>query len=873
MKIFRMTIITATVFIAAFVSAFILFNSKPFQEPLRSEQGDRDDPFGALRFRLEMVAGKNRIIDPSARMKAINFTNEKLQPSKLMKSNTGGISSWTHIGPGNIGGRIRGIVVSKNNPLNIMIGSVSGGVWKSTDGGTSWVPKLDNGVQLSVSCMVKDQTNDNIVYAGTGEGWGNIDAVYGGGIYKSTDFGETWNLLPSTISSSASWNFKNILELSFDPSNNLYAVTKAVNYKGGVGGYHTNGGLFKSTDAGTSWTKISTTSITNYYDGCNAIAFTSSTIIFATNGGGIFRTTDGGTNWALISGSLPTSKFGRIAFAKDPNNANTAFAVFESTVLATPTYGLAGIYKTTDAGVSWTLLTNPGTIASTSTLSYLGSQGWYDNVIAVDPFNSNNIYVGGVDMMKSTDGGSSWSQLTYWTSGYGTPVVHADHHAIVFHPIIPNVVFVGNDGGIYNSINGGASWTSLNNALEITQFYGGAVYPTGTTYFGGTQDNGHLKYGGGTGWGQVFGGDGGYAAQNQTNNQISYEEYVYLAMSKSTNGGFNWTSCVNGLTDANDANTSLFIAPFMMNPENSNVLIAGSDKVWVTINSTAKWFQASNVLADSNSVSAVTIVNASAPYLAFAGTTNGRLFICTGLSTSLGTWTEITPPNNNGAWVRRIVVDPTDKQKIYVCYSGYDNVNNGKHVWYSNDQGTTWNDISANLPDVPVHSLVVDNHAPSNLYIGTETGVYQTTNRGTTWAAANTGMPAYIPVDELVLQTGTNNLFAFTHGRGVFVTASPLSVQNISSNPSVPVEFNVSQNYPNPFNPATTINYSLPSDVNVILSVFNLKGELVKNVVNQFQKAGYHTAAIDGSGLASGIYFYRIDAGKFSQTKKMILLK
>jgi photosystem II stability/assembly factor-like uncharacterized protein len=951
--------------IASLLTAFFFFvnNFKPL-DLKESEQGNADDPFGASRYRFEMIAGNKGFIDPSARIKAINYTIENLQSDKLMKVN--GISGWSNLGPGNIGGRIRGIVISKTTPATMLIGSVSGGIWKTTNGGTSWSPKLDNGVELSIGCLVKDPTNDNTVYAGTGEGWGNSDAVYGGGIYKSTDFGDTWTLLSSTIADS--WSFKNVLDISFDPSNNIYAITKSTNRKDGIGSYLTNGGLYKSTDGGTSWNKVTTTVPTNYFNGCAVIPFSTTTIVFATgpNGstlGGIFRSTNSGTTWTQITTNLPSASYRRISFAKDPNNANTAYAVFESTVYTSPTYGLSGIYKTTDAGATWTALTRPGNLTSTG-YSYLSTQGWYDNVIAVDPYNSSNIYIAGVEMMKSTNGGTSWAQLTFWDPYYGSPVVHADHHAITFDPVTSGIVYDGDDGGIYKTINSGATWTALNNTLEITQFYGGAVYPTGSTYFGGTQDNGHLKFSAGTSWTTAYGGDGGYAAQDQTNSLVSYEEYVYLDMSKSTDGGTSWSSCISGLTDATNSASCLFIAPFSMNPENSSVLAAGSKKVWITSNSAGTWTQSSNALS-TGLVSAVTVVNATSPYLGIAGTTDGKVFKCVGLDPASGvdTWTDITPSGNNAAYVRRITVDPTDKQKIYVCYSGYNNTAGSKHIWYSTNQGTSWTDISTGLPDVPVHSLVVDNVSPTNLYIGTETGVYQTTDRGTTWTAANTGMPAYVPVDELVYQTGTNKIFAFTHGRGAFITSAPLPIEiasftslvfgnsvslkwttkseinshsfeiergSVLSNGEIvfsgigkiiaagnsvtskdytftdnnlavsqyryrikmvdndgkfkysevinvnivaPSDFSISQNYPNPFNPVTSIRYSIPENTNVKLSVYNIKGEFVKDLVDQFQAAGEYSVNVKGNDWASGIYFYKIETGKFSVIKKMVLLK
>lgn len=941
--------------------------------------GDKDNPDAAYRFRYAILAGKEQEIGlPQLRREAINYTKQSMVQSKgLAKTSS---SFWSALGPGNIGGRVRSIVISPTNSSVILAGSVSGGIWKTTDGGASWAPKTDAVGILSIGSMVVDPTNSSVVYAGTGEGWSNVDAIYGGGIYKSTDFGDTWTLLPSTIGASIT-HFGNIMKLAADPSGNIYAATRDVKLGYGPTSSSTSGGLYKSSDGGTSWTAInSATFATNYFRPTDVLPISSSIIVYAVNAngatlGGIYRTTDGGTNWNLVSLNLPTSNYRRISLAQDPNNANTVLAVFESTDLTTSgNAGLKGIYKSTDAGATWNQLTSPPKITSTGSMSYLGAQGWYDNVIAIDPNNSSNIYVGGIDLMKSTNGGTGWSQLSYWDSFYGTPVVHADHHAIVLDASHPNTIFNGNDGGVYKSTNGGTSWTNLNNGLEITQFYGGAVYKTGTTYSGGTQDNGHLKYGGsGTSWTEVYGGDGGYAAQDQSNSSVSYEEYVYLAVSKTTNAGATWNDCVTGLTDANDATKCLFIAPFVMNPENSAVLIAGSTSVWVTANSAGSWTQSSNVLSSGAMVSAVAVVNSAANYLGFAGTTDGKIFRCTSLNPASGvdTWTEITPSGNNGGYVRRVVVDLNNKNNVYATYGGYNTSGTlmSRHAWYSTDQGTSWTDISGNLPNVPVHTLAINPVSSSTLYVGTETGVYSTTNNGGSWSSFNSGMPLYVPTDELVVQTNTNVLFAFTHGRGAWNSGSNLVPVELTSftvasqgtsaalkwrtatesnNYGFDVErktislasalrdgedfdkigfvvgagasnapreysftdinipagkysyrlkqidrdgefkysesieisisafpkiFGMEQNFPNPFNPSTTIRYEVPIRSHVSLSVFNSLGEKVVTLVNENKEPGEFNIVFNAARLASGVYLYRMEAGNFSQTRKLVVIK
>jgi photosystem II stability/assembly factor-like uncharacterized protein len=766
-------------------------NSSP--KPKKGTQGNTDNPYAAAEYRYQMISTtretKDKFVDlVGYRLEAIEYTKNNLMPFETDNSGV----SWDALGPGNIGGRIRSIIIHPTVTTNILIGAVSGGIWKTTDGGASWTAQIDDLDPLAIGSMVIDPTDPDIVYAGTGEGWGNSDAVYGGGVYKSTNFGDTWTLLGSTASSS----FRNVLKMASDPSGNIYAATKNITTKQGGGEYTLAGGLYRSTNDGTSWTKISSTTFAdNYFNPTDVLPYSSTEILYAVNVngatlGGIYRTTNSGTNWTKITSGLPATDYRRIAFARDPSHPDTLYAVFQSTdISSVGDAGLKGIFRSTNRGVDWTTVPSPPKISSTGTLSFLGTQGWYDNVIAVDPFSSSNLYVGGIDMMKSTNTGTNWSQLTYWHSFYGSPVVHADHHAIVFDPVTSGTLYSGNDGGIYKSTNGGVNWTSLNVGLEITQFYSGATSSTGDTYYGGTQDNGHLKFTSGTTWSMVFGGDGGYSAVDQTTPSTAYEEYVYLEMSKTITSGASWFPAITGLTDATSSALCLFIAPFAMNPENSDVLIAGSNKVWITSNGAATWTASSGELSAGAKVSAVTVVEPASTYLGFAGTTDGKIFKCTSLDPAAGldTWTEISPAGNNGAWVRRIVPKPTDNDILIACYSGY-NISAplmSKHVWSSTNGGTTWTDISNDLPNIPVHSAIFDPVDASIYYIGTETGIYRTTNSGTNWTTYSSGMPTYVPVDELVLQSGTDHLFAFTHGRGVFKTDAPLPVELVSFTASI----------------------------------------------------------------------------------------
>ncbi|HCN37217.1 MAG TPA: hypothetical protein DIS94_05840 [Bacteroidetes bacterium] len=953
------------------------------REKLRKEKkslaGKEDDPFNSLKFRYDMLSSNKEIKNKSPdlqklRSDAIKYAMENFEPANDNPLAT----SWSALGPGNIGGRIRSIVIHPSTTSHILIGAVAGGVWKTTNGGLNWYESETDLNPISISTMAYDPSLPTTVYAGTGEGWGNSDAVYGGGVYKSTDFGDTWSLLASTSGASASL-FRNVMKIYVDASGNIYAATRDTRSKMGGPGLTVSGGLFLSTNGGTNWAKISSTTFTeNYFTPTDVLPYSTSEILYAVNNngitlGGIYRTTNGGTNWTLITSGLPTADYRRISFAQDPVSIDVVYAVFQSTdVTSMGDGGLKGIYKSTNRGVDWTALGTPPKIASTSSLSYLGTQGWYDNVIAVDPFSTTDLYVGGVDMMKSSNGGTNWFQLTYWHSFYGTPVVHADHHVIAFDPITSGVVYSGNDGGIYKSTNSGVTWTSLNNGLPITQFYSGAISRTGTAMYGGTQDNGHLKLNapGSSDWTMVVGGDGGYSAVDQTDSSIAYEEYVFLAMEKTTNSGVSWAGCTSGLTDAGSSTASLFIAPFAINPDSSRVLIAGSNRVWVTDDRAGSWTAVSDALLGGVKISAVTISSVPHGLRAFYGTTDGKVFVCDSLNITLGTsntWLDITPATSSGAWVRRIVPRPSDKNHILLCYAGYNTTPplDAEHIYYSTTSGGTWTDISFSFANVPVHSAVFDGGDMSTFYVGSEIGVYRTTNTGTTWSLfSGAGMPAYVPVDELVMQKGTGYIMAFTHGRGAFLYTKPLPVQlvsfsgvaignsvtlswvtsseinnsgfeiqrlktgevntdwvkvgfvvgsgntneiknysfednnltpgnytyrlkqidyngnyefhglNSSVNIGIPGKFVLNQNYPNPFNPETVISFEIPIESKINITVYDITGRLISKLVSgQIYQAGVYQVSFNAGNIPSGVYFYRLESEKFTETKRMVKIK
>jgi subtilisin-like proprotein convertase family protein len=711
----------------------------------------------------------------STKQKFIESPEDALSPDAV----------WSPLGPGNVGGRTRGLLVHPTNPSIMYAAGVAGGVWKSTDGGANWTPLNDMMANLAVTCLAFDPTNPNIIYAGTGEGYGNSDAVRGLGIFKTTDGGTTWTQLPSTINSN--FFFVNDIVVSNVNSNRVYAATST--------------GILRSLDGGANWAGLAATGCTDLVirtDQPTDYVFLACGNSFTT--GIVYRNTDAG-GFGTWTGVLSETGMGRTSLALAPSDQNVIYALSASNSAGTFENGLHAVYRSTSGGTAGTwearvrntnpvklntlLLTNP----IIATLSECGqgsnqffNQGWYDNVIAVDPANPNIVWTGGIDLFRSDDGGLNWGLASHWWAAKTNPrYSHADQHAIVFHPqfngTTNRTMFVGNDGGLFRTTdsraatatgptatcstnNGSVTWTSLNNGYGVTQFYHGVPYPNGTTYFGGTQDNGTVRGTDGSpnAWTDLIGGDGGYVAVDSTNTNVLYGETTGISIRKSTDGGVNFASATTGISDQ-----GLFINPFIMDPGNSQRLWTGGSRMWRTTNAAGSWTQASATLGGN--VSAIAVSPSDGNYV-LAGSANG--FIARtdiGLSsTAATTWLTSTPRSGYVSWV---TFDPTNRNIAYATYSNF----GGTHVWRSTNGGATWTGIDGSgatgIPDIPVHSIIVDPSNTSRLYVGTDLGVFVSLNSGATWAVENTGF-ANVVTESLAMNGSGSNLFAFTHGRGAW---------------------------------------------------------------------------------------------------------
>ncbi len=775
-------------------------------------------------------------------------------------------ASWIQRGPSNIGGRLTALAISVQNPNTLYAGAAAGGILKSTNSGTNWVPLFDDQASLSIGAVAVDPTNDNIVYAGTGEANSSGDSYDGIGILKSTTGGASWEY-------SGLADTRHIGEIAIDPTNpnTIYVAAMGTLFSG-----NPERGVFKSTDAGATWVH---SLYINDSTGVVDIALNpqNPSILFAAAWqrmrgpqgrryvGGvhtrIYRSTDAGSSWHLLSAGLPVpaANVGRPSIAIAPTNPLVAYVSF-----ADDPGNFMGAYKTTDGGDNWARTSDAG-------LSGLYSNfGWYFGNVFVSPHNENLVFICGLLLGKTTNGGASW--FTQSTS-------HVDHHAMAFHPTDPNIMYAGQDGGFSKSTNGGASWfRESNQDLFVTQFYAGYIDPTnGARSIGGTQDNGtpRTQTGNNADWVSINGGDGFYCVIDYSNSNYQYAESQYGGLVRTTNAWSTTTGASSGFTGRKNWST-----PIIIDPNNPMVLYTGSHMLHRTTNRAVSWTAISPDLSDGpvpgfSAYATITTIDVAKTdsNTIMAGTDDANVWISTNYGSS---WTNVSAglPNR---WITRVRFDPADQTIAYVTLSGYRVDSHLPHIFRTTNSGASWLDISGNLPEAPINVVLVDSLFPERLYVGTDVGCYYTTNTGASWSTMGAGLPN-VPVSDMQLHTHPRIARAFTHGRSMWEINLDQLVAVREETPLQPEHIELHQNYPNPFNPATSIGYSVEHETHVRIAIHDARGALVRTIVDEVVRAGTHAASWNGlnsSGIAvaSGMYLCRLEAGGVIKTRKMQLLR
>lgn len=753
-------------------------------------------------------------------------------------------TSWTNFGPAPItngqtpgatpvSGRVTGLATDPNNPSIIYAATAGGGIWETTNATSAnptWTPLTDNVTDSSGNPIPEfmgavalgvnpSNTSQQVLYAGTGEADNSGDSYYGEGILVSTDGGQTWKLTGQNLFQGMA-----ISRIAVDPQHptTAYASVSRDDATGTAGVT----GVYKTIDGGLTWVDVTAANGKDSVDSWSDVVIDpttsgSSAVLFAAVGeasgsanNGVYESTNGGSSWTLISGLPSGTSLGRIALTISHPAADTNATVYVSIATSGASSSLSSLQKSSDGGATWTSLTS-----NLNGDNYLGGQGSYDNVIQASPTNPNLVFAAGQlqnqgpttfsggGIVESQDGGLTWTDgtthpdINTGTAGNNGP--HTDYHALAFDA--SGRIVVGNDGGVWrldsNDITTpNIAWTDLNTNLETIQYYGVALDPQNDKIaFGASQDNGASMFddtGAGASaarsWTLVNGGDGGIVRVDPSNDSI-----VYLTVPRgddpqlieeSTDGGKTFSPAGTGISLLNPTN---FVVPFAIDPNNNSRLLLGTDQVYET----AQGGQSPSSITWHPLQSRNFIFPGRINDIAIAPTSSNTIYVTEGSSVYVTTndgvsWTLVTPAGAAGS-ATAIAVDPNNSQIAYAVYAFAVGSGSAGHVFETTNGGASWTDVSGNLPDSPVRSVLA---VPgTNLVIvGTDVGVYSSTlfnGASTVWARQGSGMPNAQVTDlqsakingQIILATGT-------HGRGLWEMA--INSANVTLTDSGPASAN-----------------------------------------------------------------------------------
>lgn len=810
--------------VVAISSAFLLISKNkkhPLKEEPKEEPGydyfyaQRSYPYGKIDYAAHQTAAR-AFKERTAQMRASS------------------VVAWQYAGPNNIGGRISDIEMHPTNQNIAYIAASSGGVFKTTDGGTTWVPIFDNNESMSMGDIALAASNPDIIYVGTGEANGGSGSLTydANGVYKSTDAGATWTNVGLNTTCMTG-------RMAVHPTNPDIAFAATM---GDLYGPTPDRGLYRTDNGGASWTKVlfltdSTGCIDVVIDPLNP------NYVFAAMfertrrpndkryygvTSGVWRSTDGGLTWNQLTSGLPPTGglYSRIGIDLCASSPNVVYALYIN-----DDYEFHGIYKSTNNGNTWTQVND----ASLSTSQ--GSSGYWYGKIKVDPTDPDIVYNIGFDMYKTDDGGNSW--------GPSFEFVHVDQHTIAIHPLNHNFVMNGNDGGLHISYNGGDTWTHHED-LPITQFYTCEMdYNDPDVLVGGTQDNNVVRTTTGSfyDWEYLIGGDGFYSLIDPVDNTYWYGEYQYGNIFRSDDGGVNFNYIVNGLNGQGNWN-----CPIVFDPDDPQILYTGYQQVHKTTDRGDNWFSISPDLTTVDPTGSllfgtITSIDVSPinSDVIYAGTDDGKVWRTLNGGTNWINVTGTLPVR----WVTRVTCDPFNVNRAYVTLSGYRYHDNMSHVYMTSNDGTTWQDIAGNLPDIPCNDVVPDQTDDSTLYLATDAGVYYTRDIGSNWDPLGTGMPVLVCTD-LKIHTPSHTLLVGTYGRGMYKLdlSAALGIEQLAIGS---FELTV---FPNPANEFIAIGSEFGVNKKAEITITDIKGKVCHRTPNS-----QLPTKIDVRNLKAGIYF------------------
>ncbi len=740
------------------------------------------------------------------------------------------VADWSPIGPaptnsgffGPVSGRVTTIAVDPTDTTGntVLIGGAQGGIWRTTDGGTSWASVGDLNPSQAMGSIAFAPSNASIVYAGTGEQASTgFDVYYGAGVLKSTDGGVTWNPTCPTPGPTCDNPFIGPFSSGFFPGGGArisYIAVNPTNPNLVLAGVQIftgtdSAGVYCSDDGGLHWTNKLAGQMATF------VGFGSSTVAYAalgrpfgsssgsSNTNGIFKSTNAGGTCAAMTfnkltingtGAPSAAAIGRIDIGIF--DASTIYAsISDATTFSS--FNL-GVWKTADGGTNWTKTAAP---------DFCAAQCWYDNVVKVHPTNSSMVFVGGSAVFsgnfaawvqRTTNAGTSWSPILPDLSqpgGIGPGLPHVDVHAFGFVRVGTKLrMYMGNDGGMWRTDDAEAAtvtWTNINGNLQLSQFYPSlSIHPSNASFgFAGTQDNGSQNYTGSPTWDDNLScGDGGWTTIDPVIPSTVYVNCQFISIQKSVvngslvGGSTSFFFALNGIDFNDDVN---FIPPLVLDAASPQRLYFGTSRVWQTTDGANNWTAISGDLSTIGGVIS-TLAAGGGGSVVYAGTDDGLVFVATNVAPGTGTFNNRTsglPPRS----ITQLAVDPADPSgnTAYVTVSGFSGFGNQQgHIFKTINAGVTWLDVSCtaancgspnatDLPNIPVNDLVVDPDVPGALYAATDLGVFTSINGGATWTTLGTTLPN-VAVFSLRLHRASRTLRAATHGRGAWDFALDTSI-------------------------------------------------------------------------------------------------
>lgn len=884
-----------------------------------------------------MVYDIKRLRDPATgripddiRAKELAYAATLPSDAGLSQAKGTAMANWDSRGPWNVGGRTRAFGIDVSNESNLIAGSCSGGMWRSTDGGQTWIPSSTPSQHQSASCLAQDTRagHTNTWYMGSGEAYGasaSASGAYflGNGMYKSVDGGLTWTSLPSTVSGTPQ-TFDIVWDLIWNvrtyPADTINDVVFAATY----------GAVFRSADGGTTWSKVlgnPTTAYSYFTD----VEVTPSGIVYATLSDdgpakGIWRSEDGISFTNITPPNFPSS-YNRIVIGYAPSDENQVYFLAN-----TPGFGQAdtNFLGTIEWNSLWKYqyLSGNGSGAGgywfdrSMNLPTTGGpfdkfncQGSYDLVVKVKPNDTNTVFIGGTNLYRSTSAFADDVSTTFiggYEEGATLPVVnsysnhHPDQHGLEFLPSNPDILFSANDGGVFKTTDNTATpliWNSLNNGYLTTMFYTVALdhaTPGSDIVIAGAQDNGTWYTNSAVPtdpWVTPRGGDGSYCfiADNEAAYYFSIQNGKMMKAKVDPNGNVDSFARIDPLGGTGYQ----FINPYVIDPNNNNLMYLAAGKYlwrnndlsgipyasnWDSI--TTNWF----MFPDSVPVSGVEItavaVSKTPANRVYFGTSNKRLYRMDNAHTGSPVAVEITstttgnffPTNGN---VSCIAIDPTDADKLLVVFSNY----NVYSLFYSTDGGTIWTKAAGNLeqnsigggngPSLRWASIMPVSNGTVYL-VAASTGLYATSSlngTGTVWVQQGAATIGNAVCDMIDFRQSDGRVVVATHAHGIYSSyiTGVQDIVTVEEAATQLLDFNLDV-FPNPVKGSTNVKYGLATAGFITLGIYDESGRLIRYLMQGQHQAGKREITADCSSLRAGVYYITLETAKTKRSRSIIVL-